>query len=302
MNPDRSTTIDVDGHEVSLTNLDRVLYPATGFTKGEVVSYYRGIAPVILGHIADRPLTLKRFPDGVDHSSFYEKHAPKGRPGWVRTAEVTIGDGVTVEYVLAGDLATLMWTSNLGAIELHTPMWRHPAIGKPDMIVFDLDPGAPATIVECCVVAGLLRDVLAAAGLTPVTKTSGSKGLHVLAGIEDMTSDESTEFAHTVARHLEHEAPDLVVSRMTKSIRNGKVLVDWSQNRAAKSTVAPYSLRGRPEPRVSTPITWNEVADCERPDDLVFGPAEVLERVAAIGDLCAVLDDARAKPAALPAG
>jgi bifunctional non-homologous end joining protein LigD len=293
-------TVDVEGHELRLTSLSKVYYPTIGFTKGEVIDYYRRVAPVLLPHLVGRPLTLKRYPDGVDEPFFYEKHAPRGRPEWVRTAVVTIGDGKSVEYVLAHDLATLLWVANLGSIELHAPMWRHPKVSRPDQIVFDLDPGAPATIVECCVVACRLRDILQQVGLTPVVKVSGKKGLHVLAGVKGVSSDEATELAQQVARRLEADDPDLVVSRMTKKLRVGKVLVDWSQNRAAKTTVAVYSLRATPEPQVSAPVTWEEVGSCEQPEDLVFGPDDVLARIDAHGDGFASLGDERARPRRLP--
>ena len=293
-------TVDVDGHELGLTSLSRVYYPQVGFTKGEAIDYYRRVAPVLLPHLVDRPLTLKRYPQGVDEPFFYEKHAPRGRPDWVRTAEVTIGDGKAVEYVLAHDLATLLWVANLGSIELHAPMWRHPKVSRPDQIMFDLDPGEPATIVECCVVGCRLREILQQVGLTPVAKASGKKGLHVMAGVKGVSSDEATELAHEIARRLEADDPDLVVSRMTKKLRVGKVLVDWSQNRAAKTTVAAYSLRATPEPQVSAPVTWDEVESCAKPDDLVFGPDDVLARIKADGDVFAPLGEARARPRRLP--
>ena len=296
MSHDDNVTIEVDGHDLALTSLSKVYYPQTGLKKGQVIDYYRRVAPVLLPHLSGRPLTLKRYPDGVEEPFFYEKHAPRGRPTWVRTAEVTIGEGATIEYVLAHDLATLLWVVQLGSIELHVPMWREPAVSRPDRLVFDLDPGAPATIVECCAVALLLREILIGVGLTPVVKVSGKKGLHVLAGIEDMSSDEATDFARTIAQRLEAEDPDLVVSHMAKKLRIGKVLVDWSQNRASKTTVAAYSLRATPEPQVSTPVTWDEVDTCDYPDDLVFGPHDVLTRIDEYGDLFAPLAIARARP------
>lgn len=296
MSHDDNVTIEVDGHELTLTSMSKVYYPATGLTKDAVIDYYRRVAPVLLPHLVDRPLTLKRYPEGVDEPFFYEKHAPKGRPDWVRTAEVTIGAGAPIEYVLPHDLATLLWVVQLGSIELHVPMWQYPTVSRPDRIVFDLDPGAPATIVECSVVALRLREILRDVGLTPVVKVSGKKGLHVLAGIEDMSSDEATDLARAIAQHLEADDPDLVVSRMTRERRVAKVLVDWSQNRAAKTTIAVYSLRGTPEPQVSAPVTWEEVASCKRAEDLVFGPDDVLARVDDHGDLFALLGTARALP------
>ncbi|HET8931697.1 MAG TPA: non-homologous end-joining DNA ligase [Acidimicrobiales bacterium] len=288
-----TSSLEIDGHEVALTNQDKVLYPASGFTKGEVVAHYRRVAPVLLPYLADRPLTLKRFPDGVEGPHFFEKHAPRGTPDWVRRAKITIGEGTTVDSVLGGDEATLVWLANLASLELHAPMWRHPHIGEPDLVVFDLDPGAPATAVDCCAVALRLREQMVDMGLTPVAKSSGSKGIHVLAGIEGATSDEVTEWAHALADELAAETPDTVVARMTKSAREAKVFIDWSQNRAAKTTVAPYSLRGRDEPWVSTPLTWDEVEACREPDDVLFGPEEVAERLDTLGDLCVALFEQR---------
>jgi bifunctional non-homologous end joining protein LigD len=290
---DARTEIEIDGHPVALTNQDKVLYPATGFTKADLVAHYRRVAPALVPHVADRPLTLKRYPDGVDEEHFFEKHAPRGTPDWVRRAKITIGEGTTVDSVLGGDEATLVWLANLASLELHAPMWRHPGVGEPDLVVFDLDPGAPATAVACCAVALRLRDRMLDVGLTPVAKSSGSKGIHVLAGVEGVTSDEATEWAHAVAEELAGETPGDVVARMTRSARENKVFIDWSQNRAAKTTVVPYSLRGRNEPWVSTPLTWDEVEACREPEDVLFGPDEVAERLDDLGDLCAVLRERR---------
>jgi bifunctional non-homologous end joining protein LigD len=283
------STIEIGGHPVSLTNQDKVLYPSTGFTKGDVVAHYRRVAPVLAPYLADRPLTLKRYPDGVDGGHFFEKHAPRGTPDWVRRAKITIGEGTTVDAVLGGDEATLVWLANLASLELHAPLWRHPHIGEPDLVVFDLDPGAPATAVECCAVALRLRDRLVDAGLTPVAKSSGSKGIHVLAGVVGVSSDDATGWARAVADDLAAETPDEVLTRMTRSAREAKVFIDWSQNRAAKTTVAPYSLRGRDAPWVSTPLTWDEVEACRRADDVLFDPGQVAERLDTVGDLGAVL-------------
>jgi bifunctional non-homologous end joining protein LigD len=289
-------TVDVEGRQLTLTNLDKVLYPETGFTKGEVIDYYTRIAPVLLPHLADRALTVKRYPNGVDHSFFFEKNVSRGTPSWVRTVRLPVPGSTknreTIDYVVVEELATLVRLANLAALELHIPQWVIPKRArKPriDMIVFDLDPGPPATIAECCEVGLLLRDLLVADGLSPSAKTSGSKGMQVSAPIEVTDLSLPSEYAHAVARHLEGERADLVVSRMTKSLRPGKILVDWSQNNPAKTTVAPYSLRAKARPTVSTPLSWAEV---EKGGNLSFTATEVLARVSEFGDLFAgVLDD-----------
>lgn len=285
--------VDVQGRQLTLTNLDKVLYPASGFTKAQVVDYYTRVAPVLLPHLADRALTRKRYPDGVEGQVFFEKNAPRGTPDWVRTVRLPSPGSTksreTIDYVVVDGLAALVWTANLASLELHTHQWR---VGSdsPDQLVFDLDPGEPATVVECCQVARLLRPLLAADGLTPLAKTSGSKGLQLYARAETFGSAEETSaYAKALAQRLEAEYPELVVHRMTKSLRTGKVLVDWSQNSAAKTTVSVYSLRARPRPTVSTPVTWAEVDACRRPQDLVFGSEDVLARVAEHGDLFAPL-------------
>ncbi len=285
--------VDVDGISVVLSNLEKVLYPEVGFTKGQVLDYYTRVAPVLLPHLAERAVTRKRYPDGVQGQVFFEKNAPRGTPPWVRTVNLpspgSSKNRETIDYVVVQDLATLVWTANLASLELHTHMWRVDRDG-PDLIVFDLDPGEPATIVECCQVAQLLRPLLEADGLSPLAKTSGSKGMQLYARADGFDSSEQTSaYAKGVAQRLEKEHPDLVVHRMTKSLRPGKVLVDWSQNSAAKTTVSVYSLRARPRPTVSTPITWEEVEGCRRADDLVFTSDDVLGRVARHGDLFAPL-------------
>jgi bifunctional non-homologous end joining protein LigD len=290
--PDK-VAVDVEGRNLILTNLAKVLYPQTGFTKGHVIDYYLRVAPALLPHIAGRPLTLKRYPDGVTGQHFYAKHAPDHRPSWVRTERVHSPGSTSgqdwVRYVVADDLPTLIWTANLAGLELHTPMWRLPHQGEPDLLVFDLDPGAPANIVECCAVALLLRPLLEELGLRPFAKTSGGKGLQLLAGLSGFSSDRASALARSLAEQLGREHPGAIVSKMTKTLRPGKVLIDWSQNNAVKTTVAPYSLRARSTPTVSTPVTWDEVAGCKRPEDLVFTSDAVLERVAAHGDLLAPL-------------
>lgn len=287
--------VDVEGHRVALTNLEKVLYP-DGFTKGQVLDYYTRIAPVLLPHLAGRAVTRKRYPDGVEGQVFFEKNAPRGTPDWVTVVTLPSPGSSkgreTIDYVVVDRLAALVWTANLASLELHTHMWRvaDGAALPPDLIVFDLDPGPPATVVECCRVALLLRPLLEADGHAVVAKTSGSKGLQLYARADSFGSAEQTSaYAKSLAQRLEKEHPDLVVHRMTKALRDGKVLVDWSQNSAAKTTVSVYSLRARPTPTVSTPVTWDEVEACRRPQDLVFTSDDVLARVEELGDLFAVL-------------
>ena len=242
-------------------------------------------------------MTLKRYPEGVEGESFFQKHAPAGTPDRVRTEDIESRSsrsrepGGTVTYLVIDDLPTLIWAANLAALELHVPMWRFPRGEEPapDLLVFDLDPGAPATVVECCRVAEALRPMLADAGLIALPKTSGGKGLQLYARISGVTPDEASEQARSFAQRMEQELPDLVVSRMTKTLREGKVLIDWSQNNGSKTTIAPYSLRARAYPTVSTPVTWDEVAACRHPDDLFFAAPDVLDRVASMGDLFAPL-------------
>jgi bifunctional non-homologous end joining protein LigD len=302
-------TVQVEGRELALTNLAKVLYPADGFTKGEVLDYYQRISALLVPHVKGRPMTLKRYPDGVDGQSFFAKHAPAGLPDWVRTGEIVSSSsrsrapGEPIEYVVMDDLPTLMWAANLAALELHVPMWRFPDHGKgsrspapehgfePDLLVFDLDPGPPATIVDCCRVAEALLPVLADEGLDALAKTSGGKGLQLYASIagRKMTAEQASALAKGIAERLERELPKLVVSRMTKSLRTGKVLIDWSQNNGAKTTVAPYSLRARAHPTVSTPVSWDEVAACRDVSDLFFTAADTLARAESHGDLFAPL-------------
>ena len=289
-------TVDVEGRHLRLTNLNKVLYPETGFTKGEVIDYYTRIAPVLLPHLAGRPLTVKRYPNGVDAAFFFEKNAPRGTPSWVRTVTLPVPGSTmnreTIDFVVVEELATLVWLANLAALELHVPQWHlPPRARKPrtDEIVFDLDPGAPADITQCCEVAMWLRDVLDDDGLAPVAKTSGSKGMQVTAPISVDDGGATSKYAQAVAQRLEAEHPKLVVSKMAKNLRHGKVFVDWSQNNAAKTTVAPYSLRARPRPTVSTPLDWAEVASGP---PLAFTAPDVLARVDEDGDRFAgVLDD-----------
>ncbi|SER75152.1 non-homologous end-joining DNA ligase [Lentzea albida] len=285
----KEVAVRVEGRTVKLTNLEKVLYPGFGFTKGEVIDYYTRIAPVLLPHLKDRPVTLKRFPNGVDGKWFFEKNAPEHRPEWVRTMRLespgSTKGNETVNYVMVDELATLVWLANLAALELHVPQWTvGPRGGKrdPDLLVFDLDPGAPATVVECARVAELIRVVLDDDGVDCWAKTSGNKGMQVYAYAP---AKDTSEYAKAVAQRLAREQPGLIVSTMAKAQRTGKVFIDWSQNNTAKTTVAPYSLRARERPAVSTPVTWDEVEECEVVEDLVFTADEVLERVESAGDL-----------------
>lgn len=295
----RPAVVDVDGRPVRLSNLSKVLYPESGFTKGMLLDYYAKVAPMMLPHLAGRPATFIRYPDGVGGEGFFAKHATKATPEWVRTTAVTsTRSGKTIEYVVVDDLATLMWAANQAAVEIHVPQWRVAAHGRPeqpeppeqpDLLVLDLDPGAPADILDCARLALLAHDVLAAHGLEARAKTSGSKGLHVYAPLAGATSDQAKELAHAIATLLEKRHPGLAVSRMAKAERGGKVFIDWSQNSRAKTTAAPYSLRATSVPHVSTPVTWDEVADAGDARDLSFTPEQVIARVAAHGDLFSAL-------------
>jgi bifunctional non-homologous end joining protein LigD len=300
-NAEEKVAVSVDGRTLTLTNLAKVLYPRTGFTKAEVLSYYQQVAPVLLPHIADRPLTLKRYPDGVEGEAFFAKHAPSHRPDWIRTVRVESSSsrarGETVSYLVVDDLAALIWVANLAGLELHAPMWRvgsGPAVPdgperEPDLLVFDLDPGLPATIVECCAVALALRPMLRADGLEPLAKTSGGKGMQLYAHVNGITSGQASDLARGYAERLERDRPRQVTSRMTKALRSGRVFIDWSQNNGKKTTVAPYSLRAREQPTVSTPVTWDEVAACTVPAHLTFTADDLPARIAQYGDLFAPL-------------
>lgn len=289
MSPD-TQTVEIEGRPVKLSNLDKVLYPATGFTKGQVLDYYARIAPVLLPHIRDRAATFIRYPDGVETAGFFAKHAPSHRPDWVRTASVAAtSSGKAVEYVLVDDLPTLMWAANLAAVEFHVPQWRVSDPEHHDLLVLDLDPGAPATIVDCARVALLARDMLAGHGLALAAKTSGSKGLHLYAPLRGVTGDQARELARTIAVTLEAQHPKLVLSNMAKQDRVGKVFLDWSQNTHAKTTVAAYSLRATAEPAASTPVTWERLEAVRKPADLWFSPEETVAQVTEVGDLLAGL-------------
>jgi bifunctional non-homologous end joining protein LigD len=282
--------VDVQGRRLSLTNLDKVLYPASGFTKGQVIDYYVRIAPVLVPHLAGRALTMKRYPGGVDQEFFFEKNAPKHRPEWVKTAPVWSGSNRrTIHFILANDLPTLVWIANLASIELHPSLSLATKIDSPTMIVFDLDPGPPANIIQCAQVGLWVRDIFEHFGLQSFAKTSGSKGLQIYVPLNTpVTYNETKPFAHAIARLLEEEHRDLVVSDMKKAVRTNKVFVDWSQNDEHKTTISIYSLRAREHPTVSTPVTWEEVARALKKKDaqqLVFEAKNVLARVEKVGDL-----------------
>ncbi len=290
----KSVRVRVDGRELSLSNVDKQMYG--GFSKGEVIDYYTRIAPALLPHLADRPLTVKRYPDGVDGKFFFEKNAPSHTPDWVRTARLPVPgstkDREEIDYVVVDGLPSLVWLANLAALELHVPQWQvGPRGGQrgTDLLVFDLDPGAPADITSCREVALLLREVLTEDNLAAYPKTSGQKGMQVSVPIRPVAAGRTSEYARAVAERLEREHPTLVVAKMAKPLRHGKVFLDWSQNNPAKTTVCVYSLRATSVPSVSTPVTWDEVAG-NRP--LTFTATDVLDRVERDGDLHAATLDA----------
>jgi len=294
--------VRIGSRQLRLVNLDKVLYPAAGFTKAQVIDYYVRTSSALLPHLRDRPLTLKRYPNGVDQPHFYEKRCPSHRPPWVRTAEA---DGI--RFCLVNDLASLVWVANLADLELHVPLARAGSWGRPDSVVFDLDPGAPADLVQCCEVGLLLRGLFDSLGLASYAKTSGSKGLQVYLPLNTsgVTYEQTKPFARAVAELLERERPDRIVSNMKKSLRTGKVLVDWSQNDPHKTTVCVYSLRAKERPTVSTPVTWKEVEACAKgggAGSLTFESEDVIGRVEAQGDLFApVLERKQKLPRLTPA-
>jgi bifunctional non-homologous end joining protein LigD len=293
MPPAKRQEVEIEGRTLSLSNLQKVLFPTVGFTKGQVIDYYTRVAPVLLGHLRGRPLTLKRYPNGVDAGHFYEKQAPSHRPEWVRTAALDVRGSTkgrrTIEFVLCDDLPTLVWLANLADLELHASLACASDYDRPTVLAFDLDPGPPATIVECADVALHLRDALDQLGLQGFCKTSGSKGMQLYVPLNTPVSyRESKPFAHQLAQVLERAHPDLVVSEMKKTLRPGKVLIDWSQNDRHKTTVCAYSLRAKERPTCSTPVTWEEVEELARerdPDALVFETGDVIERARTHGDL-----------------
>lgn len=290
----------VEDRTLVVSNLDKVLYPKDGFTKGELINYYIRIAPVLLPHLKDRPLTMKRYPDGVEGEFFYEKHCPSHRPRWVKTARVwSESNQRNIDFCLAQDLPTLVWAANLADIELHTSLSRKKDIARPTMMVFDLDPGAPADIVQCCQVGLWLREILAGIKLKSWAKTSGSKGLQVYVPLNTAVTYEQTKaLSHALAEYLEHEHPDLVVSKMSKALRAGRIFVDWSQNDEHKTTICVYSLRAKDQPTASTPVTWEEVAAAVKKKNakrLIFRGEQTLARVEKLGDLFAEVERLKQK-------
>ena len=297
------TVVDIQGKRLKLSNLEKVLYPAVGFTKGQVIDYFVRISPVLLPHLKGRPLTLKRYPNGVNGMFFYEKNCPEHRPEWVQVAPVwSAGNNKWMNYCLAQDLPTLVWAANLADLELHTSLSLGKDVLRPTFIVFDLDPGEPANMVQCCQVGCGCAACSRRLGLESFAKTSGSKGLQIYVPLNTpVTYDETKPFAHELARLLERQHRDLVVSDMKKALRVGKILVDWSQNDDHKTTICVYSLRAKERPTVSTPVTWEEVENClatKDPNLLVFDSAQVLERVKQHGDLFEPVLNAEAEAAA----
>ncbi|MEV7040896.1 DNA ligase D [Amycolatopsis sp. NPDC051061] len=293
-------TVQAGNRQLTLSNLDKVLYPADGFTKGEVINYYSRIAAVLLPHLAGRPVTFIRYPNGVGGEKWFEKNVPNGAPSWLRTVRLpstgSRGSGDTIDYPLLDDLPALVWSANMAALELHVPQWTVEAEVRqpPDRLVFDLDPGPGTSVVDCARVAERLHDVLVADGLTPYAKTSGSKGMQLYCGIRTSDPAAPSAYAKKLAQQLARETPDSVTAVMAKAQRAGRVFIDWSQNNPAKTTIAPYSLRGRDRPTVSTPVTWDEVRACRHVNHLTFTADEVLDRVDEHGDLLAGLDESRA--------
>jgi bifunctional non-homologous end joining protein LigD len=282
-------SLDVHGTKVEVTNLDKIFYPKAGFTKGDVIDYYVRISSVLLPHLKDRPITLKRYPDGVEGIFFYEKQCPAHRPKWVKTTKVAKSEGGQINYCVINDLPSLVWAANLADLELHTFLHKGPAILRPTAIAFDLDPGPPADIVLCCEVALWLKGLFEALKMVSFAKTSGSKGLQVYIPINSATTyDKTKAFSHAIAELLKSQRPEMVVSKMQKDLRSGKVLVDWSQNDDHKTTVNVYSLRAKDYPTVSTPVSWEEVESVVRTRNakqLSFEAKEVLKRVEEMGDL-----------------
>ncbi|MGN5380183.1 ATP-dependent DNA ligase [Streptomyces sp. MUSC 14] len=283
---------EVAGRRVALSNLEKVLYPRTGFTKAELVHYYATSADALLPHLRDRAVSFLRYPDGPEGQVFFTKNVPPGTPEWVTTAEVPRSEG-PARMVVVQDLASLVWAANLVA-EFHTHQWLVQRPDEADRLVFDLDPGPPAHLVHCCEVALWLRERLAADGIEAYPKTAGSKGLHLLAAVRGSSAERTSEYARALAVEAERALPRLVVHRMTRSLRPGKVFVDWSQNAARKTTATPYTLRARPTPLVSAPVTWDEVADCRSPAQLEFQAQDIAPRLRDLGELMAPLLDPEA--------
>src|SRR5215813_12541897 len=287
--PDKAQLV-VDGKKLAVSNLHKVLYPKPGFTKAQVIDYYIRVSPALLPHLKDRPLTLKRYPDGVEGGFFYEKRCPSHRPEWIQTASVwSDHHEEEINYCLANDLPSIVWAANLGDLELHTFLAKQQDVERPTMVVFDLDPGPPANIIQCAQVAQWLKAELDGLNLLSFAKTSGSKGLQIYIPLNTPVTYEVTKpFARTMAERLTREHPELVIARMEKRLRTGKVFVDWSQNDSHKTTVCAYSLRAKEHPTVSTPVTWEEVTTALKKRDadcLTFLSDEVLKRVEKEGDL-----------------
>ncbi|HZV81913.1 MAG TPA: non-homologous end-joining DNA ligase [Geobacteraceae bacterium] len=282
--------VELGGKSLSLANLEKVLYPACGFTKAHVLEYYRRIAPFILPHLQDRALTLKRYPEGVESDFFFEKRCPSHRPPWVQTAEIHLAGGEEMTVCMVNDLETLLWVANLASLELHVPLARAGTPETPDALVFDLDPGAPANILHCARVALILRELLSRLGLASRVKTSGQKGLHVFVPLNspEVSFADTKQFSKTVAVILEKNYPELVTAKMAKTSRTGKVFINWSQNDAALTMVCVYSLRAREKPYVSFPLDWQELerlAEAGDPEKLQVLQGEAVARAEEAGDL-----------------
>jgi len=304
MSGQQKVRVRVGERTLAVTNLQKILYPEIGWSKADVIDYYATVGPTMLPYVQGRPVTFKRYPDGVEGPSFFEKNTARNAPDWVAHAVLpatrSTKDRIELDYAILDDLPSIVWAANLAALEFHVPQWRVGAKKQPlapDLLVFDLDPGPPATIVECTRVALLVREVLAQDGLIAYAKTSGSKGMQLYVGVRVRDPDRTSGYARALAERLAAEHPDLIVSRMAKELRPGKVFIDWSQNNPAKTTVAPYSLRARPEPTVSTPISWDEVEGCGSAGDLRFLASDVLARIERYGDL---FDGLLTKKSAVP--
>jgi bifunctional non-homologous end joining protein LigD len=289
----KSVDVEIGGRQLQLSNLDKVLWPETGFTKGQMIDYYARIAEVMVPHLAGRPITLRRWPNGVEGQSFFEKNCPSHRPPWVPTVGYTDRHGKSIQFCLLQEQASLVWTANLAAIELHPSLAKGDDIQRPMSIVFDLDPGPGTDVVTCGRVALMLREALEHLKLTALVKTSGSKGMQLYVPLNtDVTYEQTKPFSLALAQVLERAHPDLIVTTMDKAVRANRVFIDWSQNTDFKTTISVYSLRARPRPTASTPVTWDEIEAAVKRDDagrLTFEATQVLERVDKMGDLMAPL-------------
>jgi bifunctional non-homologous end joining protein LigD len=291
-------TLSIAGRKLNFSNLAKPLYP-DGFTKADVIEYYRDVSPAMLPHLKNRAVTLKRYPNGSQQPFFFEKNCPEHRPDWIRTQNIAGKEGRSVNHCLINTLPALLWAANLAALEIHVPLALANKPQKPQWMVYDLDPGDPTMLRQCAVIALRLRDHFASLKLQTLVKTSGSKGLHLYVPLNTPTTFDQTKiFARTVAQYLEQESPSEVTTNMSKALRRGKVFIDWSQNDLHKTTVCTYSLRATVKPQVSTPITWDEVqgiASSRRKTSLQFGPRQVLDRIQEHGDLFAPLLKLRQK-------